>query len=61
MQHAKRKRLLADRYANSNVMKSMVLSGIEQRAEEFVKQCTDTGMNAVDVYVGTRSRYLHND
>lgn len=38
-------------------MKLMVLGGIEQRAEEFVKQCTGTGRNAVDVYVGTVSGY----
>lgn len=55
LQHAKRKRILADRYANSNVMKPIVLSGIEKRAEEFVKQCMDTAKNTVDVYVITKS------
>ncbi|EEU42755.1 uncharacterized protein NECHADRAFT_47676 [Fusarium vanettenii 77-13-4] len=40
--HAKRKRLLADRYANSNVLKPASLNGIENRAREFARQCGDS-------------------
>ncbi|KAK1637497.1 cytochrome P450 [Colletotrichum phormii] len=53
--HAKRKRIIVDRYANSNVVKPMALSGIKKRAEEFVKQCTDTTRKSVDVYVKLHS------
>ncbi|KAJ3542510.1 hypothetical protein NM208_g4062 [Fusarium decemcellulare] len=48
-QHAKRKRLLADRYANSNVMKPASLGGIESRAQTFAEQCGEA--NTADVYV----------
>jgi hypothetical protein len=37
-QHAKRKRILADRYANSNIMKPASLSGIEERSQKFMKR-----------------------
>ncbi|UPK94649.1 hypothetical protein LCI18_005584 [Fusarium solani-melongenae] len=50
-QHAKRKRLLADRYANSNVLKPASLNGIENRAREFARQCGDSTGSSVDVYI----------
>ncbi|KAF6809115.1 GTP-binding protein [Colletotrichum sojae] len=53
--HAKRKRIIADRYANSNVMKPASLSGIEKRAEEFVRQCANSAMACMDVYVSLHS------
>ncbi|KAM6520224.1 hypothetical protein FALCPG4_013777 [Fusarium falciforme] len=49
--HAKRKRLLADRYANSNVLKPASLNGIENRAREFARQCGDSTGSSVDVYI----------
>ncbi|EXF84646.1 cytochrome P450 [Colletotrichum fioriniae PJ7] len=53
--HAKRKRIIADRYANSNVVKPVALSGIEKRAEEFVRQCADAASRSVNVYVKLHS------
>ncbi|CCF34970.1 cytochrome P450 [Colletotrichum higginsianum] len=54
-EHAKRKRLIADRYANSNVVKPTAMSGIEKRAEEFARQCADATKTSVDVYVKLHS------
>ena len=51
MQHAKRKRLLADRYANSNIMRGAALAGIQERSQRFVKRCTSSGTRAHDVFV----------
>ncbi|KAG5928591.1 hypothetical protein E4U53_002620 [Claviceps sorghi] len=39
--HAKRKRILADRYANTNVMRSASLEGIQQRSRAFLRRCTE--------------------
>ncbi|KAK5629618.1 hypothetical protein RRF57_005333 [Xylaria bambusicola] len=39
MNHAKRKRILADRYANSNIMKSQSLDGIAERSARFIEKC----------------------
>ncbi|KAM5367167.1 hypothetical protein ACJZ2D_010157 [Fusarium nematophilum] len=52
--HAKRKRVLADRYANSNVMKPAALGGIETRAREFARICGESA-ESVDVYVKLHS------
>ncbi|KAI8230942.1 putative sterigmatocystin biosynthesis P450 monooxygenase STCB [Colletotrichum sp. SAR 10_86] len=49
--HAKRKRIIADRYANSNVVKPTALSGIEKRAKEFVRQCGEHTKTSMDVYI----------
>ncbi|KAH6694045.1 cytochrome P450 [Plectosphaerella plurivora] len=40
--HAKRKRILADRYANSNIMKSASLSGIEERSQKFLDRLQES-------------------
>ncbi|KAG7290626.1 hypothetical protein NEMBOFW57_000629 [Staphylotrichum longicolle] len=37
--HAKRKRILADRYANTNIVRPPSLDGIAERASNFVKRC----------------------
>ncbi|CAG9981333.1 unnamed protein product [Clonostachys byssicola] len=50
--HAKIKKPLADRYSNSNILKSKVMDSIAERAQEFVKQCLAT--RSADVYL-----YLH--
>lgn len=50
-QHAKRKRIIADRYANSNVVKPAAVSGIESRALEFTRQCEEASGSSVDIYV----------
>ncbi|ETS76382.1 hypothetical protein PFICI_11769 [Pestalotiopsis fici W106-1] len=38
--HAKKKRILADRYANTNIMRSASMDGIKERSERFIEQCT---------------------
>ncbi|KOS19783.1 putative sterigmatocystin biosynthesis P450 monooxygenase [Escovopsis weberi] len=48
--HAKRKRLLADRYANSNVLKSESLEGIKERAARFVQRCASAPAGVADIY-----------
>lgn len=54
--HARRKRILADRYANSNVMKSESLKGVEERSGRFLGRVrgsstsADGGSNTIDIY-----------
>ncbi|KAK3340759.1 cytochrome P450 [Neurospora tetraspora] len=49
--HAKRKRILADRYANSNVMRQPSLNGIVERAERVVKRCVESLGGSLDLYI----------
>ncbi|GAB0136704.1 hypothetical protein EsDP_00004997 [Epichloe bromicola] len=49
--HAKRKRILADRYANTNIMRGASLQGIQERSSAFLHRCTDAGSSATDVFV----------
>ncbi|CAH0051860.1 unnamed protein product, partial [Clonostachys solani] len=53
--HAKRKRIIADRYANSNVVKPAAVSGIETRALEFTRQCEEASGSSVDIYMKLHS------
>lgn len=55
LQHSKRKRIFAERYAMTNVMKAKPLAAIHERAMAFVSQCAEAGKKSVDVYVGTLS------
>lgn len=52
--HARRKRMLADRYANSNVLKGESIHGVEERSGRFVARVTSTDKRnedgAVDIY-----------
>ncbi|KAJ5678396.1 uncharacterized protein N7477_004029 [Penicillium maclennaniae] len=50
-EHSKRKRIFAERYAMTNVMKAKPLAAITERARAFVSQCTEVGNKSVDVYV----------
>ncbi|KAJ5921752.1 hypothetical protein N7454_009226 [Penicillium verhagenii] len=50
-EHSKRKRIFADRYAMTNIMKSGPLAAIHERAMAFVSHCTEAGKKSVDVYV----------
>ncbi|KIE00352.1 Cytochrome P450, partial [Metarhizium majus ARSEF 297] len=50
-QHAKRKRILADRYANTNVMRSVSLDGIQARSRAFLHRCTQSGDSANDIFL----------
>nr|UYD62325.1 cytochrome P450 [Leptographium qinlingense (nom. inval.)] len=49
-QHARRRRILADRYANSNVMRAPSLAGIEERARRFVDLCVAAPGGVLDIY-----------
>jgi hypothetical protein len=49
--HSQRKRILADKYANTNVMKSEHLQGLKERASRFVHNCTSTNDGEVDAYI----------
>ncbi|KAI1196654.1 cytochrome P450 3A13 [Nemania serpens] len=40
--HAKRKKVLADRYANSNIMKSQSLDGIAERSRRLIERCSQS-------------------
>ncbi|ELQ42119.1 cytochrome P450 monooxygenase [Pyricularia oryzae Y34] len=48
--HARRKRVLADRYANTNVMKQPALSGIAERARRFAELCQGSVGGSLDIY-----------
>lgn len=50
LKHAKRKRILADRYANSNILKSASMEGIQERSAKFVRRCASSS-GAADVFV----------
>ncbi|OTA93092.1 hypothetical protein M434DRAFT_73723 [Hypoxylon sp. CO27-5] len=49
--HAKRKRVLADRYANTNILKSGSLEGIRERSKRFIERCSKSIGGSVDVFV----------
>ncbi|KAH9831386.1 cytochrome P450 [Rhodofomes roseus] len=49
--HGERKKIFSDRYAKSYIMQPETVSGIEDRAGEFVIACTENLGKAVDVYV----------
>ncbi|KAK3942996.1 putative sterigmatocystin biosynthesis P450 monooxygenase [Diplogelasinospora grovesii] len=49
--HAKRKRILADRYANTNIIRSASLDGINERAGAFVRKCAESVGGGLDLYV----------
>ncbi|KAK8124878.1 cytochrome P450 4A21 [Apiospora kogelbergensis] len=48
--HAKRKRVLADRYANTNVMRSASLEGIRERSKRFVDRCSKSLGGSIDLF-----------
>ncbi|EPE03590.1 cytochrome p450 [Ophiostoma piceae UAMH 11346] len=50
----KRKRILADRYANTNVHKEDAIAGIKQRSRSFVNKVAQLPDKQMDVYI-----YLH--
>ncbi|KAI1306351.1 cytochrome P450 3A13 [Xylaria venustula] len=49
--HAKRKRILADRYANSNIMKPQSLNGISERSERFIRRCLQSVGGNIDIFI----------
>ncbi|KAH6890356.1 cytochrome P450 [Thelonectria olida] len=49
--HAKRKRMIGDRYANSNVTRSIPTAGIQQRSKNFVQRCAQSPHGTADVFM----------
>ncbi|TGJ79428.1 hypothetical protein E0Z10_g9334 [Xylaria hypoxylon] len=49
--HSKRKRILADRYANSNIMKSQSLDGITERSRRFIERCSYSVGQSIDLFI----------
>ncbi|KAI1180382.1 cytochrome P450 3A13 [Nemania sp. FL0916] len=49
--HAKRKRILADRYANSSIMKLPSLDGIAERSRRFTERCSRFVGQSTDLFV----------
>ncbi|KAI0146012.1 cytochrome P450 3A13 [Hypoxylon sp. NC0597] len=49
--HAKRKRVLADRYTNTNILKSGSLEGIRERSRRFIERCSKSIGGSVDVFI----------
>ena len=54
-EHSQRKRILADRYANSNVMRPETIEGLRGRAKRFLENCLEEGGGDADVYVSLNS------
>ncbi|KAI5928755.1 cytochrome P450 3A13 [Camillea tinctor] len=50
-EHASRKKILADRYANTNVMKSSSLDGIKERSQRFIERCSKSVGGSLDVFI----------
>ncbi|KAF4452238.1 cytochrome P450 [Fusarium albosuccineum] len=48
--HAKRKRIFANRYANSNVSRGSAIAGIQERSRRFIERCTSNGSAAHDIF-----------
>lgn len=51
IKHAKKKRILADRYANTNIMRSASMDGIKERSDRFIDQCTASVGGTFDIFV----------
>jgi hypothetical protein len=50
-EHSQRKRILADRYANSNIMRPATIEGLRGRAKRFLENCLAEDGGDADVYV----------
>ncbi|RDA87489.1 hypothetical protein CP532_1646 [Ophiocordyceps camponoti-leonardi (nom. inval.)] len=51
-QHAKRKRIIADRYASSNVLRGLAIQGIRQCSRNFLSRCTSASESRTsDIFV----------
>ncbi|KAI1213085.1 cytochrome P450 3A13 [Annulohypoxylon truncatum] len=49
--HAKRKRVLADRYANTNILKSGSIDGIKERSRRFIERCSKSIGGSCDIFI----------
>ncbi|KAF4441497.1 putative benzoate 4-monooxygenase cytochrome P450 [Fusarium austroafricanum] len=57
--HAKRRRMIGDRYANSNVMKVAPLAGIQERSKKFLERCVDSPDKTADVFNKDDEEMMH--
>ncbi|KAF4997823.1 hypothetical protein FGRMN_3571 [Fusarium graminum] len=57
--HAKRRRMIGDRYANSNVMKAGPLAGIQERSKKFLERCVDSPERTADVFNKDDEEMMH--
>ncbi|KAH7144066.1 cytochrome P450 [Dactylonectria macrodidyma] len=48
--HAKRKRMIGDRYANTNVMRAVPIAGVQERSRRFVQRCGAAPDSTTDVF-----------
>ncbi|KAF4468343.1 benzoate 4-monooxygenase cytochrome P450, partial [Fusarium albosuccineum] len=49
--HSKRRRVIADRYANTNIVRDNSLHGIEERSQNFIKRCKEAPRQELDIYI----------
>ncbi|KAK7424501.1 hypothetical protein QQX98_000466 [Neonectria punicea] len=49
--HSKRRRIIADRYANSNVMRDASLHGIQERSQNLIKRCKEAPNQELDIFL----------
>lgn len=50
-EHSQRKRILADRYANSNILRTETVEALKGRAKRFLENCLKEDGGDADVYV----------
>ncbi|KAI5244665.1 putative cytochrome P450 [Aureobasidium subglaciale] len=50
-EHSQRKRILADRYANTNIMRPETIDALTERAKQFLENCLAENGGDADVYV----------
>lgn len=43
--------MIGDRYANTNVMRTAPLAGVQERSRRFVQRCADAPDRTTDVFV----------
>ncbi|KAF4961547.1 hypothetical protein FGADI_171 [Fusarium gaditjirri] len=49
--HSQRRRIIADRYANTNVNREASLYGIQERSQNFIARCKNAPKQNLDVYM----------
>ncbi|KAF5717057.1 cytochrome P450 monooxygenase 4ac1 [Fusarium globosum] len=49
--HSQRRRVIADRYANTNVNREASIHGIQERSQNFISRCKDAPKQELDVYI----------
>ncbi|SPO02789.1 related to benzoate 4-monooxygenase cytochrome P450 [Cephalotrichum gorgonifer] len=54
--HSKRRRIIADRYANSNIMRPVSMTGIQERASKFITKCNESVGQSLDIFLCTQNK-----